>query len=1097
MPPSSSEHASSYLDAMALSEITMNSAGWNGRGLDSPTTSILRAYADSGSEVGATPSSIQSMLKNTTETGEIGLFSIRPARLPYAISQVSPRTSSLPHIPDGLPQHQLNQLSRCDHLRRRHVGNGRLHSLQSFHGTTTSSIISLYQSESQKSFCPRTTHNTINEQRTFSMSRSSQFGHSLSSHRSYTALRPRSPFAYPTRLKRPGYRPSSPALTDFNGTDARTRLGLEQGMSFRTPSTISIYAPRREPTGHPPAMNRSMPSLHGPSSPFPGSQGRALKMPSVPFRTPTMRQLPYQKTGSQPHEFHRGTWQGGVWSHSQPPSPMPLYYDYSEAFEEQHHLNSPNISVLSSAEQVESENRPPGDSVELKATEIQLENMPLDCASGLAYKSPNRSHSVVESPSPVSAPNNFLKQMSEWEREQISTQDSIKEFGGRQETRSAIESQDYGMEVQHKQGAQGPASDERIGHHILSSSRPQTRDRFIKCSSRTISDVPTLHKSAVQEVPEVGIRNARVPPEVVTDVSHGLHSSTPHLESHSHVVDWEIPSLSFGPLDLNAGGSGTVGCQSNQNVTSAPSLNADRPAIQAPVPKRSSSSRNEGDRFSRILSIDEGFAELARAVLDSGLRSDATHNTSLYGDGRSESHLHQNSRPTKLSSALSPSACDSTDLWDKSSFIQRHQDEPRNEWMQRAVPFSCNVTPIRAVEVLTQVHVALPELQQTGSPLAQPEEAPKPEQSTNVNLVLLGSTADAGPSGIGHEYDAPPETSKNSSAARVHHSTVGHRKLPHAAPALAESKDETATKALLEAASIVPWEYDELKNDDAFPIIKDKLRTQSEGASRGPPLRPRPSDVNVNHHRTGQFEKRGPSLPNPLNKPQASKAKAPKFKLQITRASSSTNGTVRVTLSPTSSPRHSFGTTFDLFQEGPSRRRSEKESTSDGNPPTANLVAERRSESEGDSSTTQTPQISVRPPSPTLQFADVRSFFSDDSSNVEQKSSLRQRLSQLKVIAHKGNSTDELRNSDLRQAGSAVGQAQGSKAGSTRHYRYSSVQSGGTARGTLNANHTRWKLGGRLRSWWHCGEDKLKGLGKKMKKGRKKRSVSSDLYAGV
>ena len=1056
----------------------MNSMGRSRKAPDSPTTSILRAYADSGSELGATPSSIQSMLKNATETGEIGLFSIRPARLPYSISQVSPRTSSLPHIPQGLPQHQFDQLSGRDHLRRRHAGDGRLHSLRSLHGTTTSSIISLYQSESQKSLRLRISHNTANEQRTFSMSGNSQIGHSLPSHRSYTGLRPRSPFAYPTRLKRPGYRPSSPALADFNGTDARTRVGLEQGMSFRTPSPLSIYAPRRETTGYPPAMNRSMPSLHRPSSPFSQSQGRASQMSSVPSRTPTLRQLPYRKIGSQPHGFYRGASQSGVWSPSQPPSPMPLYYDYSEAFEEQHHLNNPNISMLSLTEHAEWENRPPGESAELKATDSQLKHAQLEDASSPAYKSPNRSRPVVESPSPVSAPNKFLKQMSEWEREQDSTQDNIKKSVERQDIRIATDDLGHGTEVQQWQLAQVLPSTDTIGHHILSSSRPQTRDRFVKGSSRTVSEM------SVQGAFKDGVTDAQVAPEVGTDISHD-RSSIPYTESHPHLTDWEIPSSSCGSLALDAGQRRMMGCQLNQIISAAPSLNTDHPAIQAPVAKRSSSSRNEGDRFSRILSIEEGFAELARAVLDSGLQSDATLNTDLDTSGGSKSTPRQDSKPqsAKLSSALSFKACDSTDHSNRSS-KHEHTEGLQHERVRSAIPSSCNLAPTQRPEGLSRVDTALPQPSRTGSPLVHPEETQAPGQSTKVDLRLSEPTTDTG-SSRNQGYGTMPEELKDLSAA------VGRSGPPHSAPALAGSHDETATIALLEAPSIEPCESDELKNDEAFRVAENKLRIQSEGASHGP----LPSDIITNHQWTGLFVKRGPSLPNPLYKPQ-SKAKAPKFKLKITRASSSTNGTVRLPLSPTSSPRQSFGTTIDLFQEAVSRRRCKPESTLDGNSPDANLVVDRRPESGRDGIITQTSRSGIRPSSPTLHFAEVRSFFSDDSSNGEQKSSLRQRLSQLKVIAHRGNSTDELRNADRRQARSGIGQVHGSRADSERHNRPTSVQSGGTTRKTSDVKQTRWKLGGRLKSWWHRGGDKLKSLGKKVK-GGKKRSVSSDLYAGV
>ena len=64
--------------------------------------------------------------------------------------------------------------------------------------------------------------------RYFSMTHTSQPAYTLSSHRSFASLRnhdiiprPRSLYRYPTRLRRPGYRPSSPAMSNITGTQPR------------------------------------------------------------------------------------------------------------------------------------------------------------------------------------------------------------------------------------------------------------------------------------------------------------------------------------------------------------------------------------------------------------------------------------------------------------------------------------------------------------------------------------------------------------------------------------------------------------------------------------------------------------------------------------------------------------------------------------------------------------------------------------------------------------------------------------------------------------------------------------------------------------
>ena len=100
--------------------------------------------------------------------------------------------------------------------------------------------------------------------RTYSMTQSSHITHSLSNRHPYVHngrfqnVRPISPFAYPTRLKRPGYRPSSPALSlsrSMHSSDP------DRGQSSRTASPASIYNFNRIPTSWQQAVNRSDPML--------------------------------------------------------------------------------------------------------------------------------------------------------------------------------------------------------------------------------------------------------------------------------------------------------------------------------------------------------------------------------------------------------------------------------------------------------------------------------------------------------------------------------------------------------------------------------------------------------------------------------------------------------------------------------------------------------------------------------------------------------------------------------------------------------------------------------------------------------------------
>lgn len=169
------------------------------------------------------PQGLEGMLKNSTETGDIGMFSIRPSRLPPSLN-TSRRVTS--YNEPGMPRESFQPYgvpAAIDDRRR----------LPSYNRDTTSELISMYEGPSRQS--SRLFEDP--EYRSYSMTQASS--QTLSNHRSYTSLRsqpegngllqrPRSPFAYPTRLRRPGFRPSSPALTDGGGVDYRRRAEIDR-----------------------------------------------------------------------------------------------------------------------------------------------------------------------------------------------------------------------------------------------------------------------------------------------------------------------------------------------------------------------------------------------------------------------------------------------------------------------------------------------------------------------------------------------------------------------------------------------------------------------------------------------------------------------------------------------------------------------------------------------------------------------------------------------------------------------------------------------------------------------------------------------------
>lgn len=175
----------------------------------------------------AIPKAFESMLKTTTETGDIGLFSIKPPRVPQPLNSPRKIGGTYRDNPPQKPRTFQPYVSTAavDDRRR----------LPSYARDAASEVISMYETASQKS-----TSRMFDDPdyRSYSMTQTYST-YSLSNHRSYASLRsqpegstllqrPRSPFAYPTRLKRPGFRPSSPALTDGGGVDYSRRAEIER-----------------------------------------------------------------------------------------------------------------------------------------------------------------------------------------------------------------------------------------------------------------------------------------------------------------------------------------------------------------------------------------------------------------------------------------------------------------------------------------------------------------------------------------------------------------------------------------------------------------------------------------------------------------------------------------------------------------------------------------------------------------------------------------------------------------------------------------------------------------------------------------------------
>ncbi|KAF2399966.1 hypothetical protein EJ06DRAFT_41150 [Trichodelitschia bisporula] len=230
-----------------------------------------------GSKHGSIPTSqentitnpgVMSMLRNTTEMGDLG-----------AICHSAPSSSRFtqPHrVQNRRSGACLSMSSTQSHTSKRSSNHREWPSISSAGGrrsmtsnctappymhSISASLANL--SEPCSGASTPAYHSTFNRPQTMN---TSHYALAISNHRSLTSLRgneftqrPRSPYRYPARLKRPGYRPSSP-LSDVTGLPPSRNPGVRLNSSLR-----SNYGPPMHLNPPPPVpyqhRNRSAPSV--------------------------------------------------------------------------------------------------------------------------------------------------------------------------------------------------------------------------------------------------------------------------------------------------------------------------------------------------------------------------------------------------------------------------------------------------------------------------------------------------------------------------------------------------------------------------------------------------------------------------------------------------------------------------------------------------------------------------------------------------------------------------------------------------------------------------------------------------------------------
>lgn len=272
---------------MPLSEISNN-----------VSRSISNARDKANSEAGSvsTPSlpsrAVQSMLKTSTELGDLGQFAIRPSRLPRSGSRLQsnrPRSGSFDASYASALRHQ--RPSRVRRPGRHHTPRPVGSSSGMPARNVSQSNLSSYTNVSRRKRYPPGSHpyplRGVNDPGPGP--RGLYHHRSLVTLRSHSSIPSQSPMMRPTLLGRPGYRASSPAYNDMQSMSHTPVPRFMRAPSVGTigSSPASMFPRHHGMPGYRPdlsASNASLVRLPSPEVSF----SRNIPYPvAVPLRTPT------------------------------------------------------------------------------------------------------------------------------------------------------------------------------------------------------------------------------------------------------------------------------------------------------------------------------------------------------------------------------------------------------------------------------------------------------------------------------------------------------------------------------------------------------------------------------------------------------------------------------------------------------------------------------------------------------------------------------------------------------------------------------------------------------------------------------------------
>ena len=1099
---------------MSLAEIPQNHVRRNAnvkQSHDLPHQSRLQTGLHSGNEnlhVAPKPSPVQSMLKTSTETGDVGQFNRKPPRGHIPASHFSPLPKSTVRaasgkrprqIPIDSGKHGYSGLQNAETLRQ--GGTAPIHSTFHARGHTRP-----YQRPSFEDYTsPSRTQGAYNSHSLTYRGPPTNVYHYR---RDVSQVRPRSPYTYTTRLKRLGYRPSSPALGDINKPAA---------IYSRTASPLSAHNTSRTPSPFRYVVNRSDPNLeHYP--PYLSSESKQYRSPSASSKRRSIPRPPASVTSSSSSSrvYQRKSITNMNWAHPKLSVAPPVFYDYTEDFQDSNIatrvLNDQQIPTLGPATYSESDGSP----VSNGEAELSFE----DSIHGdvLQTHEPGINRNVIDFGPPrdnttATAPQDLSDVPEQPEKEMAATyggsplRDHPRAWTNPQHSLDSPDSspvQEPGSLVCPLSSGESVQVPKELAGEVIASNVTRLSDQG--------STSPTVSMFSVKS--SESLRPPRFSLESVHDLSV-ISEDRNELRS---------PMLDVCQQDI----LGSMVITQPLESLRGPSFEGhskNSTEILSPTPDRSILSPSSRERFSRILSMNDDLLDAEplepppkrEERMETPTRRvhsiDAWGNRGTFGAFRYKRSPNTRSNPLKQSITNDPTIqySDSEDepeltvglrqtfCKDKESMIELRQlasldDGASGSACQEIVQHShMKVLPAHQELDLEPLSIAQRIPGKRTGDVGSLNDSPR----LTDNLIVVNPIPD-----VDKELHKPP---RKQPSFRSYSPPIKPRasQLPLDFTALVRRSSEDESHLQLHTTSPVKTELDPAKCEGAPQVVRpisEAISINNTSASPPSSLKSRPDSRPWNHDSNYPWNDELPGLDvtmPQIDRNSSGTSKPPRFKLRIQRPSSSIGRTskLRNEVRQSGSLRSPFASSFDLGSgQSFRRKRDPKLSVGPGQINSSHDVmnTSRQKTRFVDTFEPQSPGISLQLPSPNHE---VRSFFSDDSSDIRPRGVFRKRLSEFRAraTAARGNSVDETHGYDRGLLSSALGRSRASG----RSSRQSQTTAGASIRPSI-ARRVQWKMMDKIRTWVHRGEDRVRDWKWKMRYRRgKNRAASAPLYSAT